>query len=103
MKRTFNVYGDPGHAWLRVSRAQLMHLGIGEKISRCSYQRGRWVYLEEDLDAGIFLNAFKATGAVPKIKGYYTNRQSRIRSYDHYAFDLIDAAYNRVIVVKVGA
>ena len=38
--RQFNVYSDPGHAWVKVSRKLLVKLGIADKITLYSYQRG---------------------------------------------------------------
>ena len=62
MAETFNFYSDPGHGWLRVRIEWLIELGIYEAISEYSYvsDSGRWVYLEEDLDALIFNNAVGA-------------------------------------------
>ena len=60
VKRSGKVYiwhSDPGHAWLEVDRAELIELGILDKISCYSYQKNDKVYLEEDRDAGIFLKA----------------------------------------------
>lgn len=84
MKRTFVFYEDPGHAWMKVSRAELKKLGLEEKISSYSYQRGDSVYLEEDCDASLFLKALRDTGAEIKIKEQFTNRCSKIRGYDHF-------------------
>jgi hypothetical protein len=55
-------HADPGHAWLAVKRKELIKLGVLGKISDFSYQNGATVYLEEDCDAGIFINAKKALG-----------------------------------------
>ena len=55
-------HSDPGHAWLAVKRKELIQLGILDKISSFSYQKGSTVYLEEDCDAGVFLDAKKAAG-----------------------------------------
>jgi hypothetical protein len=52
------VHADGGHSWLAVKRQLLINLNILDKISSCSYQRGGTVYLEEDIDAGIFIDAY---------------------------------------------
>jgi len=57
---TYNWISDPGHAWLEVSLDEIYALNIQDQISRYSYIRGERVYLEEDCDAGIFIEALKA-------------------------------------------
>ena len=46
---------DPGHAWLRVPLAEVR--ASGANISDFSYRQGAYAYLEEDCDAGNFLDA----------------------------------------------
>ena len=53
MEKTYMFYTDPGHSWLRVLRTEIET--IKGQISSFSYQNGKYVYLEEDCDAGIFL------------------------------------------------
>jgi hypothetical protein len=36
----FDYIMDPGHGWLKVPKALLAQLGIADKISPYSYQRG---------------------------------------------------------------
>ena len=64
MKTNYIFHSDPSHGWLAVKRAELIRLGILEKISCCSYQKGDTVYLEEDDDASIFIDAKKNAGEV---------------------------------------
>lgn len=54
-------YSDPGHAWLEVSKSLLQQLKIKHHISSSSYvnHSSDMVYLEEDSDAGIFMEAAK--------------------------------------------
>lgn len=55
---------DPGHGWLLVTPSQLASYGISEhQISPYSYRSpdGETIALEEDCDAGVFLDAFKRT------------------------------------------
>lgn len=96
-----NSYSDPGHGWIKVKRSLLQSLGIADKITRYSFQRGQWVYLEEDCDASTFMDACKAMGIEVSFSHKCGNRQSRIRQYDRYCFDLIDAAYKNLIIVRV--
>ena len=100
---TLTAYADPGHAWVKVKRSLLQTLGIADKVSRCSYQRGQFVYLEEDCDLSLFMAAAKAQGLEIRFKEHHTNKQSKIRNYDRYCFDLIDAAYKNLIIVRVTA
>lgn len=83
-KRTFTFYEDPGHGWMKVPRKLLVALGVECQISTCSYQRGDFVYLEEDSDAGIVLDLLKEQGVALVLKSSHTDRSSRIRSYDSY-------------------
>ncbi len=56
-QKQYHFHYDAGHGWLKVEVAELHQLGIASKISACSYRRGAWAYLEEDCDAGLFINA----------------------------------------------
>ncbi|MDR2893665.1 MAG: hypothetical protein LBV80_11420 [Deltaproteobacteria bacterium] len=53
----FTMFSDPGHGWLAVPRKELVSLGILNKISSFSYQKGDWVFLEEDCDFSAFVTA----------------------------------------------
>jgi hypothetical protein len=81
----FNYYNDPGHGWVKVPRQKLIDLGILDKISSCSYQRGNQVYLEEDCDASHFVEAMKAIGKTVEYRTFYCNKQSKIRNYWSFA------------------
>lgn len=63
-QRNLRFIEDPGHGWLEVDKVDLVTLGIADKISHFSYQRGPTgkVYLEEDCDASVFLDAATAAG-----------------------------------------
>lgn len=85
--RTFRVYSDPGHAWVKVAKPFLVQI-IGadwRKVFTCfSYERGDYVYLEEDDDAPRLISWCRANAIEPIFKpastGAATHR-SRIRSY----------------------
>ncbi len=53
----YTYYMDPGHGWLEVPMAEIVSLGIDEKISRYSYRDGDRAYLEEDCDLTMFAAA----------------------------------------------
>ncbi len=78
------VYADPAHAWAKVRLKDLFILDIAEKITRFSYERGNYVYLEEIQDLLVYREAIEATGVKLKFKENWTNRRSKIRSYDMY-------------------
>lgn len=77
-------YCDPGHGWLKVSKALLNKLGIADKISGYSYQRNDMAYLEEDCDAGLLLDKLEKKGIEFVIKSCHTNKTSKIRGYKGY-------------------
>jgi len=86
MKTTYVFHNDPGHAWLAVKRAELKRLGILDKISGCSYQNGNTVYLEEDCDASLFLDAKeKADEKVTKEQVRESYKEyTPIRTYERF-------------------
>lgn len=86
MNKVLNLkfYSDPGHGWLAIKRNLLVKEGLLNHISPYSYQRGATVYLEEDRDASIVVNALQGRGYtvwnVPK----HTDKTSPIRSYESF-------------------
>lgn len=85
MQKIFNVYSDPGHGWVRVPRPVLSALGIADRVTHYSYQRGNFAYLEEDCDMSLFIQAYRAhTGINPLFREQSTNKYSKIRGYDRY-------------------
>ena len=84
--RTFDFFTDPGHGWIKVPKALLKELGIAEKITKYSYQRGEFAYLEEDCDATVFADALeKRTGCKLKFQEHTADHPSRIRKYETYS------------------
>ena len=81
---TVIVYSDAGHAWGKVKRQVLVNLGIAHKISSYSYQYKDNVYLEEDYDLRLLMEALPETTRI-KFVEKHTNRNSRVRSYSHYS------------------
>ena len=79
-------HSDPGHAWLAVKRSELVRLGVLDRISQCSYQKGGTVYLEEDCDAGIFIRAKEAAGEKFEYRESY-QENTPIRYYDRFSYD----------------
>ena len=79
MKKVFTMYVDSGHAWVKVPRKLLEQLGILKDITYFSYQRGDYVYLEEDGDLDTFMKAYPL--ATFRVR---TSAHSRINSYDSF-------------------
>ena len=92
-------YSDPSHAWLRVLRKDAKALGVLNFISGFSYQskNGNVLYLEEDRDATLFLNALIAQG--DKYEAQWgcrvdeRDRPSGIRKYDSFITHHLPVCY----------
>ena len=90
---TIIVYSDPGHAWGKVKRMVLHNLGIANDITPYSYQRGEYVYLEEDCDLTTLCMALNQRNTRVKFVEKRTDRDSRIRSYERYKpLNIVDVA-----------
>ena len=74
---------DPGHGWLEVDRKLARTiLGAGfARITPYSYQRKDMVYLEEDRDAALFLEAARSCGYSVTPIDRHLNDEAPIRSY----------------------
>lgn len=81
----FDFYSDPGHGWVAVELELLDHLGLLESITSYSYIRGPRAYLEEDLDAGVLVQALKARGVDVAFRERLARGYSRIRNYDPFS------------------
>ena len=77
----FTYYTDPGHGWVEVPRALLHELGIADKITGYSYQRGEDVFLEEDCDLSTFYRAMEKAGRPFELVEVYEpgHRESWVR------------------------
>jgi len=78
-------YSDPGHAWLAVPYAFFKK--IDSVVSPWSYKNDSCstVFLEEDCDAGRFLDKAKELGYSITFKNKHTNKRSRIRTYWNFS------------------
>jgi hypothetical protein len=82
MKITF--FNDGGHGWYAVKRKRLESMGLLDKISPYSYQRGQTVYLEEDADATLFFDKLsEEERKIITTKSSYRNI-SPIRYYERF-------------------
>jgi hypothetical protein len=78
---TFTHYTDPSHGWVEVPRSLLHELGIADKITSYSYQRGEDVFLEEDCDLSTFDRAMEKAGRPFELVEVYEprHRESWVR------------------------
>lgn len=84
MNKKYKFYSDGGHGWLAVKRQELIDLKILNQVSEYSYQKGNTVYLEEDCDANLFVDAYKTKfEKMPEYTEHFCNI-SPIRSYDRF-------------------
>jgi hypothetical protein len=82
--RTFSAYADPGHSWIKVPLKLIQRLAIHREITCYSYMRGEFIYLEEDQDASLLINALKANGITVTFKHFGSDKRSKIRNYQPY-------------------
>jgi hypothetical protein len=85
--KSLTFYSDAGHGWLKVKKAELVALGIADKITAYSYQYKEYAYLEEDCDLSTYVEAIgrekweSIKNKIPlKISEF-----SRIRTYARYS------------------
>lgn len=78
-------YSDPGHGWAAVKRDLLTDLGILEKVSQFSYQKGQTVYLEEDCDMSLLISALNLKGIKVEYEEKSTEKRSPIRNYASFS------------------
>lgn len=83
---TLEFLADPGHGWLQVDMEHVRRLGIAQQISAYSYisRDGRTAYLEEDCDAGRYIEACKAAGIAIELRDHHSNGDSFIRRLPGY-------------------
>jgi hypothetical protein len=80
---TYIYHTDPGHGWIEVPVADLQELGLKlADFTRYSYMKHDRVYLEEDCDAAVFVNAYREKrGECPAFRVQNTNSDSIIRTF----------------------
>jgi hypothetical protein len=80
---TLNFHNDGGHGWLECNRELISSTGIEENISKYSYQRGNDVYLEEDCDMPLLLDALRKRSIGVVVNNMYQD-ESPVRKYARY-------------------
>lgn len=91
MKKVYEFISDAGHGWMKVPAKELKQLGIVSEITYYSYlsTNRKFVYLEEDYDAGIFIKAKRAIGQEVKFRERNVN-YARLRNFYHYKPEYAD-------------
>lgn len=83
---TLKFHSDPGHGWLEVSKS-MARLHLREKylqITCYSHMRGNLLYLEDDCDAPLLIQAMREAGFNVKYEELNTDDYSPIRQYDGF-------------------
>lgn len=85
-QRLVKIHSDPGHAWYEAPRAELDRLGLTAKISAYSYAShdGSTVYLEEDCDAPLYLEALNAECRKFRLCDTHVDYDSSIRTLPRF-------------------
>lgn len=81
---TYIYESDDGHGWVQVTIAELKKLGIAAEISRYSYRKGAYAWLEEDCDMTLFHHAKVAIGETPEYTERNVNGDSPVRGYARF-------------------
>lgn len=87
--KIITIFADAGHAWAKVTKKDLIALGIADKISPYSYQTKSCAYLEEDSDLSIYREALELKGINYQFRTKYAkdNKRSHVRNYQSYSIN----------------
>ena len=87
MTTVYRFIHDPGHGWLEVWLNDLGQLGLIDKVTAFSHMSDdrQKIYLEEDCDAPLFL---EAKGINAQVWHDWVNKDSFIRGLDTYDLKL---------------
>ena len=81
---SYVFHQDSGHGWLEVPARELRAMGMEGRITPCSYLYEGKAYLEEDMDAGTFLDMRNLLPKPVSSQNNYIAGMCRIRDYPHY-------------------
>jgi hypothetical protein len=84
MHKSYTFHNDPGHGWLEVPKSDLEQIGVTEQITPFSYQDEQNAYLEEDLDADVFIKAAKIAGWQLELKDRYVSGSCFVQELPSY-------------------
>ena len=77
-------YSDPAHGWLEVDRDHIKDLGLCYRVSSASYVSDYKIYLEEDCDMTLFLDAAEQFEWIVIFHESHSNTLSTIRNLPRY-------------------
>ena len=93
MKKSYEVHYDAGHSWLKVPKDDLVGYRVrGGQITEFSHQDKDYVYLEEDIDAGMFLIRERKRREIETV-WIDDGDSSPIRNLPRYKYDPYSAKY----------
>ena len=84
IKRKLTVHSDPNHSWLEVPLSDLTTLGVADEISSRLYRYETSAYLEDDVDAYVYLRAARQAGWSITTEDGYVDRDSFVRNLPAY-------------------
>jgi hypothetical protein len=79
-----NFFSDPAHGWLEVPINLVKELNLGQKITKFSYIKGDFAYLEEDQDAPAFMREANQKGIFFTLTDIF-QENSPIRSFRSFS------------------
>jgi hypothetical protein len=71
---------DPGHGWIACPLPLAHDLGIAAQVSRYSYLDGDTLWLEEDCDAALLVDALRARGEPVSFREIHVNHDAYVRA-----------------------
>ena len=79
--KTFTLYTDDDYSWLAVSLEDIFSVGLApSNFSEASHTNIGYLFLEEEVDAEIFLREWRDLNGEPEIREVY-QENSPIRKY----------------------
>lgn len=84
MTSVYTFFSDSGHGYLEVPLTELKRLGIDKDISSYSFTRNGLVYLEEDCDYSVFIDAKAKANEPFDYKAIYMDGDAPCRGYPRY-------------------
>lgn len=100
---TNKFYHDAAHGWLAVKMHVIRELGLDGKISKSSFIKGQTIYLEEDIDMPLYIDAQKARGVTVNAVAIDHGKRSIVRNYNiyHAAVDTVDTTIEDSVPAEV--
>lgn len=91
MQKTYTYIQTPTHRYLSVSIKEVKRLNLVNKISKYSYMDSERVYLEEDSDASLFIDAKNKSNEKVDMKSSSreTNDIKQNGRYDAFTVNLL--------------